>query len=415
MFDYDKWQEIFESIRKHRLRAGLTAFGVFWGIFMLVILMGAGSGLENGVTRDFDIAKNAVFVWTMRTSMPYKGLQPGRFIQLKNEDVKALRESVPEAKVISPRLPVRGEFSIERGENSASFSVFGDHPEFLQVKPLRITSGRFINQLDIKEKRKVVVIGSRVQEVLFKEDEDPIGKYINIMKIPFKVVGTFHPKSHGEDAIEDAQALHVPLTAVQQAFNYSNRIGWLSFIPHDDVPAATLENKVKSIIADRHSIHPEDARAIGSANIEEEFKQIQSIFTGIRGFSWLVALGTIIAAMVGVGNIMMIIVKERTREIGIRKSLGATPLSIISMIVLEAMVLTGFAGYIGLIAGCVIVEVISTAMANFGMESEFFANPEVDFNTALTAIVVLLASGVLAGLIPGLRAANVDPVVALRD
>ncbi|MCB0641151.1 MAG: ABC transporter permease [Phaeodactylibacter sp.] len=414
MFDYDKWQEIFQSISKHKLRAGLTAFGVFWGIFMLVLLMGAGTGLQNAVERDFDIARNAVFVWTQRTSMPYKGLQPGRMIQLKNDDLIAIKSAVPEAAVIAPRLPLRGDFSIDYKDKSASFQVMGDAPDLLKVNPLPIIRGRFINNKDISDKRKVACIGKRVAEVLYG-DADPIGTFMEIKGVSFKVVGLFDSNASGQEAIEEVQTVFIPITALQQAFNAPEAIGWFAFIPRRGIPAEQVENKVKALLASRHKIHPDDRRAFGSANIEQEYKEVQMIFGGIRGFSWLVAIGTIFAAMVGVGNIMMIIVKERTREIGIRKSLGATPWSIISMIMRESIVLTGISGYLGLIIGCGLVEAIRSIMASQNIESDFFYNPQINFGTAAVAILVLLLSGTLAGLIPGIRAANVEPVTALRD
>ena len=414
MIDFDRWQEIFQSIKKHKLRAALTAFGVFWGIFMLVVLMGAGKGLENGTTSSFDIAKNAVFVWTQRTSVPYKGLQPGRFIILKNGDIDAIKQQVPEVDVIVGTNQLGGNFSIERQNYSASFAVSGDFPEFLKIKPLIITSGRFINQNDMDQRRKIVVIGKRVKEVLFPEGSDPVGQLINIKDIPFKVVGVFESSVRGEDGIQDVQTIHMPMTTMQTAFNMGENVAYLAMIPEKNVPARAVEDKVRALLARRHVVAPEDKRAFGSANVEEEYKQIQMIFTGIRGFSWLVAIGTIIAGVVGVGNIMMIIVKERTREIGIRKSVGATPWSIIVMILQEALVLTSLAGYLGLIAGCALVAGIKFLLSNFGLESEFFANPEINFTTAFTAIIVLIVAGIVAGLIPGIRAANVNPVIALR-
>ncbi|MCB0675117.1 MAG: ABC transporter permease [Saprospiraceae bacterium] len=414
MIDIDKWQEIFQSISKHRLRAALTAFGVFWGIYMLVILMGAGKGLENGATQNFDISKNAVFVWTRRTTLPYAGLQPGRFIALKNDDMAAIRESVPEIDVIAARLQLGGNNTIERGDKSAAFTVYGDLPTYLEVKPLIIDNGRFMNDLDVEQKRKVVVIGERVKEVMFAPDEDPIGEYLRIGGIMFKVVGTFKTKTKGEDGFEDVQSVYMPITTMQQAFNRPERIGWFAFLPQPGIPAKVVEDKVRLLIAQRHKVDPNDRSAIGSANVEEEYKQLQTVFGGIRGFSWLVAIGTIFAGMMGVGNIMMIIVKERTKEIGIRKSVGATPGSIIAMIVQEALVLSGISGYLGLLAGCLTVEGIRQGMLQFGVQSDFFANPQIDFTTAFVAVLVLVLAGVLAGLIPGLRAARINPVEALR-
>lgn len=415
MFDREKWLEIYQSIRSNRLRAILTAFGVSWGIFMLVILMGAGSGLENGAVSGFDIAKNAVFVWTEQTSLPYRGLQPGRRIQLNDRDVAAIENSVEEAGTVSPLLMMRGNYSLEHGENSASFSVDGIYPNFLDVKALVMENGRFINRTDLEDKRKVAVIGRRVQEVLFTDGSDPVGRYIRIQDVPFLVVGVFGSRARGEDAMDDLQTVHLPLTALQQTFNRAGEIDYLALLPSAGTPAAAAESRVKALLADRHLVAPEDRRAIGSANVEEQYQQMQSLFLGIRGFSWLVAIGTIIAGAVGVGNIMMIIVKERTKEFGIRKSVGATPWSIVSMILQEALVLTGVAGYLGLALGVLVIEGVRRGMVSLGMESPFFYNPEIHFGTATAAILVLVMTGLIAGLIPGLRAANVDPVVALRS
>ena len=417
MFDLDKWEEIWQTVKKHKLRTFLTSFGVFWGIFMLVILLGAGKGLHNGVTQNMDIAKNALFVWTEVTSVPFAGYQAGRPLRLTNDDYKALQQ-LDELQVISPRIRVGSRFgspvSMEYNNRSVSYTLMGDYPDYLQVQPLWVTEGRFINPLDIQEKRKVAVLGRRVKDDLFEEKE-AIGDYIKINGVPFKVVGIFDSRAAGEESRNDVQIVHIPATTAQQTFNLGNSISWFAFIPAKGVSGLQAEEAVKTLFRSRHKVAPEDRAAIGSANIEEEFKQIQGLFTGIAAFSWLVAIGTILAGMIGVGNIMLIIVKERTKEIGIRKSLGARPWSIISMIVTEALVISGLSGYFGLVVGVAVVEGIAYAIANFGLQSEFFTNPEIDFQAAFMAIAVLLVSGVIAGLIPGLKAAHVDPVVALRD
>jgi len=415
MIDIDKWEEIYQTIKRHKLRTALTAFGVFWGIFMLVVLLGAGNGLRNGVEYNFDIAKNTVFIWTERTSLPYKGLKPNRPIDLTNGDIAAIRRNVPEIDVISPRNYLGGEFMISRNNNAASFRVMGDYPQFTKVKPIYISEGRFINPIDIKEKRKVAVIGDRVIEVLFDEEENPMEQYLEIKGVNFKIVGTFLSKLRGEDAIQDAQTIYIPNTTMQLAFNQGDEIGWFAFIPQKGVPAAVVEEKTRLLLAERHKVHPNDKEAFGVANIEEEYKEIQSLFAGIAGFSWLVAIGTIFAGMIGVGNIMMIIVKERTKEIGIRKSVGAKPWSIMSMVLQESLVISGISGYCGLLLGVLVIEGINYMLVNFDMESEFFTNPEIDFSVAISAIVVLLIAGAIAGLIPGAKAARVKPVEALRD
>ncbi|MDW3196509.1 MAG: ABC transporter permease [Cytophagales bacterium] len=419
MFDLDKWTEIWITMKKHKLRTALTAFGVFWGIFMLVILLGAGKGLYNGATQNFDIAKNAVFVWTEQTSIPYAGFQAGRSIDLTNDDYLALQQ-LPEVKSIAPRNRVTSRWqgstlAIERGDRSVSYQIMADYPNFLDIKPYVINEGRFINQIDIEHQRKTVCIGRRVRDELFGPEEQPLGEYIRIGNIPFQVVGVFDTRLTGQDAINDLQTVHVPHTTAQNAFNMPNEVHWFGFVPSDGVSAYEAEEAIKNLFRQRHKIAPNDRQALGSFNVEENFKEIQGVFTGISAFSWLVAIGTIIAGMVGVGNIMLIIVKERTKEIGIRKSLGAKPWSIINMIVLEALVITGISGYVGLVLGVGIIEGIAYAMDQFGMDNPFFKRPEINFDVAFLAIMVLLLSGVLAGLFPGLKAAKVSPVVALRD
>lgn len=418
MFDLDKWEEIWLTIKKHKLRTALTAFGVFWGIFMLVILLGAGNGLHNGVMQNFNIAKNAVFVWTQTTSVAYAGFQSGRSIDLTDEDYLALQQ-VPELKTISPRVRISsrfggGQVAMKYDKNSVSYALMGDYPSYTDIQPLWITEGRFINKFDIDQKRKIAVLGKRVKDDLF-QDREAIGEYIRLNGVPFKVVGVFDSKAIGEQSRDDIQVVHIPLTTAQQTFNMGQEIGWFGFIPQDGVPAATVEEIVKDVFRDRHRIAPNDRQALGSVNIEQEFKETQGLFAGISAFSWFVAIGTILAGMIGVGNIMLIIVKERTKEIGIRKSIGAKPWSIISMIIQESLVITGVSGYFGLLLGVGLVEAIKYAMNNFGLQNEFFSNPEIDFQAAISAIIVLLISGVIAGLIPGIKAASVNPVMALRD
>lgn len=420
MFDLDKWEEIWLTMMQHKLRTVLTSFGVFWGIFMLVILLGAGNGLQNGAMRNFDIAKNAVFVWTRATTVPYAGFDAGREVRLTNDDHIALSR-LSEVKTVAPRLQVATRFgdqvlTIVRGDESVAFSIMGDYPEFMEIKPYILEDGRFINQFDMDRNRKVAVIGMRVRDELFDvPEEQAVGEYIRIGGVPFRVVGVFNTRVMGEQAINELQTVHIPLTTAQRTFNMANRVDWFGFVPADGVSALATEEAVKNVMRTRHKISPEDSQALASFNVEREFREMQGVFSGISGFSWFVAIGTIIAGMVGVANIMLIIVKERTKEIGIRKSVGAKPISIISMIVLEALVISGVAGYLGLVAGVGLIEGVALVMEQFGMESDFFANPEIDFGVAISAIGVLVISGILAGLIPGLMAARVNPVLALRD
>jgi putative ABC transport system permease protein len=419
VFDLDKWEEIWLTMMQHKLRTALAAFGVFWGIFMLVILLGAGNGLRNGAMQNFDIAKNAVFVWTMETTVPFQGFDAGRPIQLNNEDLAALRH-LDTAEIIAPRLRVGNRFGgqglpIVRGDKSVAFAIMGDVPEFLEIKPYILEKGRFLNEIDMQRTRKVAVIGKRVRDELFDPDEGAIGDYVRIGGVPFQVVGVFDTRVMGEQAINELQTVHIPLSTAQRTFNLANRIDWFGFIPAAGTTPTETEDAVKEVFRSRHHISPEDRQALQSFNVEREFREMQGIFNGIAGFSWFVAIGTIFAGMVGVANIMMIIVKERTREIGIRKSVGAKPLSIIGMIILEALAISGVAGYVGLVSGVFLIEGVALAMEQLGAQSDFFAHPEIDFGVAISAIAVLVFSGVLAGFFPGLMAARISPVHALRD
>jgi putative ABC transport system permease protein len=419
VFDLDKWEEIWLTMKQHKLRTALTAFGVFWGIFMLVILLGAGNGLRNGAMQNFDIAKNAVFAWTAETTVPFEGFDAGRSVQLNNEDLAALRR-LDEVDIIAPRLRVGNRFSgqalpIVRGDKSVAFLIMGDVPEFLEIKPYILEQGRFLNEIDMQRSRKVAVIGKRVRDELFDPEEDAIGDYVRIGGVPFQVVGVFDTRVMGEQAINELQTVHVPLSTAQRTFNLANHIDWFGFIPAAGATPTETEDAVKEVFRSRHHISPDDRQAVQSFNVEREFREMQGIFSGIAGFSWFVAIGTIIAGMVGVANIMMIIVRERTREIGIRKSVGAKPLSIVGMIILEALVISGFAGYVGLVSGVFLIEGVALAMEQLGAQSDFFANPEIDFGVAISAIAVLVFSGALAGFFPGLIAARISPVHALRD
>ncbi|MBD2766927.1 ABC transporter permease [Hymenobacter sp. BT664] len=412
MFDLDKWQEILGTVRRHKLRTGLTAFGVYWGIFMLVVLLGAGRGFRNGVEKEFDVAKNAVFIWSQRTSVPYAGLKVGRSIQFTNDDVAALAREVPEAALVLPRGSLDGTFTVQYGTKSSSFSVNGEYPGFPAVKALHLIGGRFINAPDIGERRKVAVIGDRVAEVLFG-NQNPLGQQIRIKGIYFLVVGLLKAEGKPENAQEEAQTIIIPLTTLQNTFNQVNRVSYFTFLPQPGIPAAVVETKAKQVLARQHKVAPTDDRALGSANVEEEYARVQGLFTGITGFSWLVSIGTILAGIIGVSNIMLIVVKERTKEIGIRKALGATPWSIVSLIVQESIVITAAAGLLGLLVGTALMAGINALIA--GQNIGFFANPQVNLGVAGTAVTLLVVAGAVAGLVPALKAAQVQPVVALKD
>jgi len=415
-FDPDHWQEILEVLRGNKTRTFLTAFGVFWGIFMLMVMLGSGNGLSNGVEEGFsDGATNSVFVWSQRTSKPWRGLPTGRSVQLEIADAAAIREQVPEAGVVCPRNQLggwRGGNNITRGTKAGAFSVMGDFPDIARIQSVRLVAGRFINPLDIEERRKVAVIGPRVQEVLFDKGEDPIGGHIRINGVYFKVVGVFKPRRSGHSRDDQAQSLFVPFTTFQSAFNYGDRVGWFAITSRGGASATVMEDKVLALLKERHRIAPDDQRALGHFNLEKEFGQIQGLFAGIKTLIWIVGIGTLAAGVIGVSNIMLVIVRERTNEIGVRRAVGATPFAIMLQVVYEALVLTCVSGYLGLVAGVGVVEL--TAGLIPATEGGMFKNPEVSLAAALQTLVILVGAGILAGLFPARRAVRVSPVEALR-
>jgi len=416
IFDSDRWDEIFSALKKNKLRTFLTAFGVFWGIFMLIIMLGSGNGLENGVTANFGgSATNSVFIWTQRTSIPYKGLPEGRNFNMRNEDMVEIRREVPEIKYLAPRNQLRGYRSgnnVSWENKSGNFSVMGDYPEIMHINSMDIIKGRFINHLDIRDKRKVTVIGTNVRDVLFG-DKDPINENVKINGVYFKVVGIWKSKKSGNQGERDSQTLFIPFTTFQKAFNYGNIVGWLAVVADDEHPADQVEEKIISVLKRRHKVAPQDQRAFGSFNAYKEFQQIQGLFDGISTLIWIVGTGTLLAGIIGVSNIMLIIVKERTREIGVRRAIGATPKSIIIQIMLESIVLTSFAGYFGLILGIGLTELISDQLGPHSGNT-MFTNPTIDLQIALTALFILVISGALAGLIPARKAVKIKPIEALR-
>lgn len=413
LFDADRWREVFDTLGANKLRTTLTAFGVLWGIFMLIIMLGAGSGLYNGVTSEFQgFATNSLYVWTQRTTMPYKGLPANRWFRMNNEDTKAIRDMVPEAKVIAPRNEIggwRGSANVTRGIHSGAYGIKGDYPEVVEIQPFDIEEGRLLNQMDIDDKRKVAVIGAKVVNDLYEPNEEIIGSNIRINGVYFTVVGVIKTKKAGREAEDDAQSIFIPLTSFQQAFNYGNWVSYYGFMPVDGVSVAELEDKIVKVLKDRHRVHPADEFAFGTNNNEEDFAEYANVFSGINFLIWFVGTLTLVAGIIGISNIMLVIVKERTKEIGIRRAIGASPMSIVSQIVLEALVLTSMAGYIGIVLGVWAVE-----YAGPMIEDDSFKNPQIDFNTILIALGVLILSGCAAGFLPAYRALEIKPVEALR-
>ncbi|KAF0201164.1 MAG: putative ABC transport system permease [Bacteroidetes bacterium] len=419
MFDLDRWQEIMSALKKNKLRTFFTAFGVFWGIFMLVIMLGSGTGLKNGVTSDFgDFATNSVFMWSRPTTVPYKGLPRARNYNFKNDDIAALRREIPEIEHLAPRTQgggFRGGNNVVRGTKSGAFSVMGDYPEWNLIDPVVIDNGRFLNHADLKEKRKVAVIGNKVYEVLFKPGEDAIGQYIQIQGIYFQVVGVFKPKNSGVNfGGEKEQSVFIPLTTFQRVYNWGDVVGWFAFTSKPGIPVSVVEEKASALLRRRHSVSPDDPQAIGSFNMQKQYNQMIGLFAGINGLIWIVGIGTLLAGVIGISNIMLVIVKERTKEIGIQRALGASPMNIISQIITESVFLTTFAGYVGLVIGVIILEIVNKLLSQGGGDSNMFKNPNIDFNMAIMALAILIISGAVAGLIPARKAVSIKPIDALR-
>ncbi len=415
MFDRDTWQEIFATMKKHKLRTALTALGVFWGIFMLIFVLGMGKGLENGVYRNFgDRAKNVMYVWTTRTSLPYDGFQPGRNPRLKMEDIQAIKDNIPEVGYIAPRLSI-GQIVAAAGDKSERYEIRGELGDMIRIEALKVYEGRYINDRDVEDCRKIAIIGTRVRDVLFGKDVECVGKPIRLRGVEFTIAGVFGPTQIKPWTEDDQEAIVIPLPTMHRSFAAGGDVDFFVCASAPNVLVSEVEPKVKSLLRKRHHIAPDDPQGIGGFNLEEEFQQIVNLFTGIKSFLWFVGIGTLLAGIVGVSNIMLIIVKERTREIGLRKALGATPRSIISMILTESVFITGLSGYLGLLAGTFVVGGFNYIMIANNIESQNFYNPQVNLTIGLGAMILLVIAGAVAGLIPAMNAARVNPVQALKD
>ena len=418
LIDVDKWREIFSTLGRHKLRTGLTAFGVFWGIFMLTVLLGAGKGFQNGVIDGFPRARNTIFVWSQgATQIPYEGLPAGRFMQFTPEDVEAIRKEIPTVAFVRGQNSVgvwggSGSYVVRKSK-SGTFGVSGGFAGVEDINSMRVIDGRSINALDEQQRRKVALIGQRVRDQLFAPGENVIGQDITISGIAFTVVGVYRSTQDGNQQQEE-ERLYLPNDTLRKTFNQPG-IGSFVILPKEGVQAKATEDEIKALLARRKKVSPDDKGVFGSFNMQEQFEKVGGLLTGINIFSWVVAIGTIFAGAVGVGNIMLIVVKERTREIGLRKALGATPGSIVWMIMQESVFITAVAGYLGLALGTFLIEGIAKLLNASGGGGRFFTNPQVDFSTALVALAVLVVSGVLASLMPAAKAAAVNPIVALQD
>jgi len=417
IFDRDTWQEIFGSIQKNKVRTIITIVGVLWGIFIYIALSGSAKGLDNGFEREFqNIAMNSMFVWAQSTSLPYDGFKTGRNPQLKLQDAKTLRNNIPEIQFIAPRN-TRGAFGgtgsqIVRGSKSGTYNIYGDFPEYTRIATKKIfNGGRFINKSDIDGARKVCVIGERTQKELFEEDEDPIGQYVRIDDIYFQVIGVHKYVPGG--GFESDGDVFIPFATFRKLYNTGDNVQWFTIAAYDDADVVQVEKDVKQTLKRIHRVNPEDERAFGSFNLGEVFNRIMGFARGMTFLSLVVGIATIIAGVIGIGNILLISVKERTKELGVRRALGATPSEVRMQIILESVFLTVIAGIFGIVLGAFVLAGINAGTAN--LEDFPYTNPTVPISYVLGALAIMVTLGTLIGLIPAQRAVSIKPIDALRE
>ncbi|MGB5404775.1 MAG: ABC transporter permease [Robiginitalea sp.] len=417
LFDKNTWQEIFGSIGKNKTRTIITVIGVLWGIFIYIALAGASKGLDNGFERNFEtVAKNSLFAWSQRTSIPYAGYKIGRSISLKVGDAETLRNNVPDIQYIAP-VNTKGVFGGEGAQvvnnlKSNNYPIYGYFPEIAKMATQKIfDNGRFINEEDMSQQRKVVVIGERTQQELFEKDEDPIGQYIRIDGVYFKVIGV--AKFSQTTPFGTDGDIIMPYATFRKLYNTADNAQYFTIAAYDDADVIQVEKDVKRTLKRIHQIHPDDERAIGSFNLGEAFARITGFAKGITFLSLIVGLATILAGVIGIGNILLISVKERTKELGIRRALGATPAEVRSLIILESVFLTLIAGIIGIILGAGVLNLINNMTKD---NSDFpYTNPTVPIPLVIGALLIMVVLGTLIGLIPAQRAVSIKPIDALRE
>ena len=417
IFDYDTWQEIFSSIAKNKTRTVVTVIGVLWGIFIYITLSGSAKGLDNGFDREFqDMAMNSMFVWPQSTSIPYAGFKIGRSPRLTIQNVKTLKQQVPEIQFIAPRN-ARGvrsgpPASVVYGDISRTYNIYGDYPEYTEISTKKIyKGGRFINNSDIKNKRKVCVIGERTKEELFEEDENPVGKFIRIDNVYFQVVGVHKYNPGG--GFETSGDIFIPFETFRNLYNTGDKVNWFVIAAYDNADVIAVEKKVKKTLKRIHKVSPDDEMAFGSFNLGEVFNRIKGFADGMTFLSLVVGMATIIAGVIGIGNILLISVKERTKELGVRRALGATPAEVRIQIVLESIFLTLIAGVLGIILGAVALATINFFTQDL---TDFpYTNPTIPTLLVLGALLMMTVMGTLIGLIPAQRAVSIKPIDALRE
>ena len=418
LIDIDRWVEIWVTITRNKTRSLLTGFGVFWGILMLVILLGSGTGFKNGVLKNVDgFATNSSFFFTEKTGEPYKGFKKGRTWSMRNRDLETIRQRVNGVEYLSPMLMQwGGTNNVVKGQKGGTYNVRGVYTDYFNIETQHLLKGRLLNEIDMNEKRKVCVIGSTVCEELFEKDEDPIGQYIRVGGIYYQVAGVIKPKPRVSIGGRTENSVMLPFTTLQQAVNQGDKFWFLCATAKKGYSCEEMEADIKAILKSQNEISPTDEQAVSSFSIAKQFETFDLLFTGINVLVWLVGMGTLLAGVIGVSNIMMVTVRERTREIGVRRALGAKPFDIITQIMSESLLLTAMAGLLGLCVGVFLLDLVNQATAGAADSNDtFFSNPEIHIGTALAATGVLLICGLLAGLIPAWRALQIKAIDAIRE
>ncbi len=412
MFDLDKFQEIWHTITHNKSRSLMTAFGVFWGMFMLVVMVGLGLAFQKGMQKQIEgFATNSCFIWTEPTSEPYLGFRKGRIWNMENADIQLIMNNVPEIQHIAPVI-FGGSSTVNRNEKTGSYNMKGSFPSYNDIDRQELLWGRYLNEMDIVDKRKVCVLGERVYEVMFPGNENPMGKTIQVSGIYFNVVGVTRSTANVNIGGRSEETVILPFTTMQQAFNINNTVHFVAVTAKPGIKVKVIEDKVKALLKNKHQISPEDKTAVGGMNIEEMFTMFYYLGIGISALIWIVGLGTLLAGAVGVSNIMLVTVRERTREIGIRRALGAAPATIIRQVILESIVLTLLAGLTGLLFG---VLVLSGVGAGLAQSDGLIKDPQITFTVAISALFILMFIGTLAGLIPANRAVKIRAIEAIRE
>ena len=419
MFDFDGLKEIWQTIARNKTRSLLTAFGVFWGVFLLVVLSSTGNGFENGMMRQVEgVTPNTGLFFTGTTSEPYKGYQKGRNWSMNLSDLKAIRDNFPDIVAISPELSVwtSEDKNVVYGNRSGSYTVKGVLPEYDYIMKSRIVKGRFINDADIVNHRKVCLLGKRAYEDLFDKGVDPLGKMVRVNGLYFQVVGVISTyNSNVQINGTPDESVVLPFTTMQQLFSKGDDINFFVMAANDNTSIAELQDKVEQLLKQRHDIAPEDKTALSSFNLEDIFKMFKGLFIGIHILIWIVGLGTLMSGIIGVSNIMLVTVKERTREIGVRRAIGAKPKDIIGQVLSESLLLTTLAGLVGMCVGVGVMAIVGKITSNMPSDNMMFQDPNMGFKAAVAATVIVILSGLLAGVLPALRAIQIKAIDAIRE